>query len=98
MFNTSVPTATEHSPPPLHGRMQKHWPFRVRITRYIQIYVLYASAQFITVTAYGISYIVPRAIKMLNVCEISLNYKGLYLCKYLPIPDHLFSSESFGRN
>jgi hypothetical protein len=71
MFNASVPTATEHNPSPLQGRMRKYWPFRVRIARYIQIYILYASAQFITVTAYGISYIVPRAIKMLNVGKIS---------------------------
>lgn len=38
---------------------------------YIQIHILHASVQFITVTAYGISYIVPGAIKMLNVGKIS---------------------------
>lgn len=43
----------------------------MRIIRYIQIYILYESAHFTTVAAYGISYIVPRAIKMLNVGKIS---------------------------
>ena len=71
MFNTSVPAATEHSPSPLQGRMRKYWPFRVRITRYTQIYILHASVQSITVTGYDISYTVPRANKMLNVGKIS---------------------------